>query len=245
MDRHVLLFTVSPEQDIDDILPLVLQYQVDALIITSATLSSAMAAECQRRGTPVILFNRYVKRGRVNAVCTDNLTGGRLVADVLLDSGHERIAYLAGTVETSTNADRERGFAERLQERSASVTLRIQGEFTYDSGFRAVETMIASADDLPDALFCANDSMALGAMDAARARGVRVPDDLSVIGFDDIPMAAWHGYQLTTVSQDVDNMIAQTLRLMQTSIEEPSTPSRLRLVPGQLTIRASVRGLGG
>jgi DNA-binding LacI/PurR family transcriptional regulator len=243
MDRHVLLFTVPPEQDIDDILPLVLQYQVDALVINSATLSSAMAAECQRRGTPVILFNRYVRNNSVSAVCTDNLSGGQRIADLLLDSGHTRIAYLAGTVQTSTNADRERGFGDRLRERGAALVNRAQGDFTYDSGFRAARDLFDSARVPPDALFCANDSMALGAIDAARARGVRVPDDMSVIGFDDIPMAAWQAYQLTTVRQDVDAMIALTLELMQAHIEDPATPPRLALVPGLLTIRGSVRGL--
>jgi DNA-binding LacI/PurR family transcriptional regulator len=243
MDRHVLLFTVPPEQDIDHILPLVLQYQVDALIITSATLSSAMAAECQRRGTPVILFNRYVRNNSVSAVSTDNLSGGRRIADLLLDSGHACIAYLAGTVQTSTNADRERGFSERLRERGAALVGRAQGDFTYDSGFRAARDLFDEARVLPDALFCANDSMALGAIDAARARGLRVPEDMSIIGFDDIPMAAWQAYQLTTVRQDVDAMIALTLEMMQAHIEEPATPPRLALVPGVLTIRGSVQGL--
>jgi DNA-binding LacI/PurR family transcriptional regulator len=146
-------------------------------------------------------------------------------------------------VQTSTNADRERGFGDRLRERGAALVNRAQGDFTYDSGFRAARDLFDEARVPPDALFCANDSMALGAIDAARARGVRVPDDMSIIGFDDIPMAAWQAYQLTTVRQDIDAMIALTLDQMQARIEDPATPPRLALVPGVLTIRGSVRGL--
>jgi DNA-binding LacI/PurR family transcriptional regulator len=243
--RHVLLFTVPPDQEIDDILPLVLQYQVDALIITSATLSSAMAQECSRRGTPVILFNRHVEAEGVSTISTDNLNGGRLVADLLLDTRHERIAYVAGTPQTSTNSDRERGFTARLGERGRAIAVRLQGDFTYDSAFAAVHDLLynTAPNARPDALFCANDSMALGAIDAAKSLGIRIPDDLSVIGFDDIPMAGWNAYNLTTIAQDVDAMIALTLKTMLTHITEPDTPRSLHVIPGRLRVRGSVRGL--
>lgn len=243
--RHVLLFTVPPDQEMDDILPLVLQYQVDALIITSATLSSAMAQECSRRGTPVILFNRHVDAEGVSTISTDNLNGGRQVADLLLDTGHTRIAYVAGTPHTSTNSDRERGFTARLSERGHAIAVRLQGNFTYDSAFTVVRDLLFSTapNARPDALFCANDSMALGAIDAAKSLGIRIPDDLSVIGFDNIPMAGWNAYDLTTIAQDVDAMIALTIETMLARIADPDTPTGLHTIPGRLCVRGSVRGL--
>ncbi len=242
IDRQVLLFTASETQSVDDLLPLALQYQVDALIITSATLSSEMAAISTRSGTPVILFNRTVSAPNVSAVCADNVAGGRLAADVLLDSGHRNPAFIAGIQDTSTSQDRERGFRERLRERGVMRWLRQQGSYTYESGYAAAQALLDQPQP-PDALFCANDIMALGAVDALRARGVRVPDEVSVIGFDNIPMAGWGAYQLTTISQEVDQMIERTIALMLERIEAPDRPARVELVPGRLIVRASVRGL--
>lgn len=240
--RQVLLFTASEDQSIDDLLPLALQYQVDALIITSATLSSAMAAATRQSGTPVILFNRSVNDANVSAVCADNTAGGRLAADVLLDSGHRRLGFVAGIQNTSTSQDRERGFAARLAERGVSHWARQQGNYTYESGYAAAQALL-DAPNPPDALFCANDIMAIGALDGLRARGVRVPDDVSVIGFDDIPMAAWGAYQLTTISQEVDRMIQQTIALMMEKIAAPDAPSHTERVVGRLVVRSSVRNL--
>lgn len=242
IERQALLFTASENQSLDDILPLILQHRVDALIITSATLSSEMAETYARSGTPVILFNRYVDAPNVSAVCADNLAGGRLVADTLLDSGHQRLAYIAGTQDTSTSRDRERGFVERLAERGCELISRAQADYTYESGYAAT-TQLLAIDPRPDAIFCANDIMAIGAIDAIREQGLRVPDDISVIGFDDIPMAAWGAYQLTTVRQDVDAMIDKTIGLLLTQLDEPKQAARLEYTSVQLKIRQTVKNL--
>ena len=242
IDKQVLLFTASSNQSVDDMLPLVLQYQVDALIITSATLSSAMAATSIQRGTPVILFNRKVNDPNVSAVCADNVAGGRLAAKVLLDTGHEQLAFIAGIQNTSTTQDRERGFRECLQERDYQNWQRAQGHYTYESGFTAAKELLES-DTPPDAIFCANDIMAIGAIDAIREKGLQVGEDVSVIGFDNIPMADWGAYQLTTVSQEVDSMIQQTIAVMQEKIDSPDSPSRTEYVAGKLMVRSSVRKL--
>lgn len=243
LDKQVLLFTSAPNQDVDDILPHILQHRVDALIVTSATLSSAMADECLHYGVPVILFNRYVYNSNANAVCSDNVEGGRQVANILLDTGHQRIAYIAGKSNASTNTDREKGFTDRLRERGISEWLREEGDFFYQSGFEAAKRLLMR-DDRPDAIFCASDNMALGAMDAARFEfGLSIPDDLSIIGFDDIPMSSWPSYQLTTIAQQVDEMIEMTLSMLMDKIENPDSPPVINLVHGKLQIRSSVGGL--
>ena len=240
--RQVLLFTASASQSVDDILPLALQYQVDALIITSATLSSEMAAKSIQSGTPVILFNRSVNNPIVNAVCADNIAGGRLAADVLLDTGHEKLAFIAGIQNTSTSQDREYGFTKRLEERGYTGWQRIQGLYTYNSGYQATEQLLTRK-LLPDAIFCANDIMALGAIDAIHTAGLVVGQDVSVIGFDNIPMANWGAYQLTTISQEVNRMIQETIDLMHEKIATPDSPSRTIQVAGELIVRKSVRNL--
>ena len=241
MDRQVLLFNAAPDHEVDDTLSLVLQYQVDALIITSATLSSEMADECVRNGTPVILFNRYVPGAHASAVCCDNHEGGRLVANLLLDAGHKRLAYIAGKENTSTNVDREKGFTDRLQERGLTNWLRDCGSYTYEGGREAARRLL-QREDRPEAIFCADDIMALAAIDVARFElEMKVPEDVSVIGFDDIPAASWPSYSLTTVRQPVHRMIEATLDLLMERLESPETGPVLRLVPGALVERSSAR----
>jgi DNA-binding LacI/PurR family transcriptional regulator len=241
MGQQVLLFTMPPDEDADALLPSLLQYQVDAVIITSATLSSDMAWTLARQGRPVILFNRYIPNAGVSAVCCDNVEGGRLVANLLLDGGHKRLAYIAGKSNTSTNIDREKGFTDRLRERGISEWLREQGEYTYESGYEATSRLLRS-DVPPTAIFCANDIMALGALDAARAAcGKQVPEDVSIIGFDDIPTAGWPAYNLTTIRQPVNRMISATLDLLKERLEEPQAEPVLKLLPGVLVARGSAR----
>lgn len=238
--RRALVFSAAPDQALDELLPQVMQYQVDGLIVTSATLSSRMVDEAARVGTPVILFNRYMPEAHVGAVCCDNVEGGRLVANLLLDAGHRHLAYVAGSEDASTNRDREKGFSDRLGERGQHTWLREQGHYTYESGYAALERLLARQEPL-DAVFCANDIMALGALDCARDRGLHIPNDLSIIGFDDIPQAAWSAYALTTIRQPVNRMIDATIAMLLARLEAPGTRPVLQLVPGVLVERGSVR----
>ena len=241
MDKQTLLFTSAPNQEIDELLPHILQHRVDALIATSITMTSELAEECRRYGVPVILFNRYAPG--TSAVCSDNEAGSRQVADILIDTGHQRIAYIAGTASASTNRDREKGFTDRLHERGVTDWIRGAGDFTYESGY-AVASELLAREDRPDGIFCASDNMALGALDAARyEHGLNIPDDLSVIGFDDMPISSWPTYNLTTITQQVDLMIEEAISMLVERLEDPARPPETRLIPGILQIRGSVKNL--
>jgi DNA-binding LacI/PurR family transcriptional regulator len=239
MGRQALLFTPAPGQDVDEVLPLALQYRVDGLIITSAPLSSEMAEACARQGTPVVLFNRYVPGA--TAVSCDNVEGGRLVANLLLDAGHKRIAYLAGREDTSTNIDREKGFTDRLRERGFTELTIERGDYSYESGYERAARLMQRP-DCPDAIFAANDITAMGALAAAQYElRFNVPEEVSIIGFDDIPAAAWPMYSLTTIRQPIRRMIAKTVDLLFERMENPDAPPVLELIPGELVVRSSAR----
>ncbi len=239
--KQALLFSTPPDQEIDNLLELVLQYQVDALIVTSATISSEMADACARNGTPVVLFNRYVLGAHVNAVCTDNVEAGRLVANELIDAGHQKLAFIEGKANASTTIDRRKGFFDRLRERGNIDVLAAGGDHTYEAGFKAAYELL-DRDDPPDAIFCSSDNAALGAMDAARHQlGIRIPEELSIIGFDDIPTAAWPSYSLTTIRTPVNHMIEVTLDLLLSQLDDPDQSPEFRLIPGKLIRRHSAR----
>lgn len=239
--RQALLFSTPPDREIDEVLDLVMQYQVDGLIITSATISTEMADICAQMGLPVVLFNRYVLGANVNAVCTDNVEAGRLVANVLLDAGHKRIAFIEGKPDASTTIDRKKGFFDRLQERGRTEILAEGGDHTFESGFEAACKLL-DRPDRPDAIFCSSDNAAMGALDAARYRlGIRVPDELSIIGFDDIPAAAWPSYSITTIRTPVNRMIDTTINLLLDQMENPEADPEFHLLPGALIERSSAR----
>src|SRR6202046_2254310 len=111
---QTLLFVPSVGQKVDAIIPTLLQYQVDAIILTSATISSAMARICAARDTPVVSFNRYVPGLNIHAVSSDNVGGGRPVADYLVATGHERLAFISAQRDATTNRARRSAFLTRL-----------------------------------------------------------------------------------------------------------------------------------
>ena len=236
-----MLLNAAQDQQVEETLPMALQYQVDGIIITSATLSSKMADEAARAGTPVVLFNRYELNTDANAVCCDNVGGGRLVADALLDAGHIRLAYIAGEEGSSTNRDRERGFTERLAERGHRLQQRESArEYTFEAGYFAARRVLQGV-HRPDAVFCASDLIAMGALDCARELGINVPAEVSIVGFDDIEMAAWPGYLLTTVRQPAEQLVNTTIDVLLNAIDNPGTGTVMKWLPPELVRRSSAR----
>ena len=241
-----LILNIAQALELEETLPMALQYQVDGLIITSATLSSSLAQECVRAGTPVVLVNRYSTDTDINIVRCDSIAGGRIVADAFLDAGHQRLAFISGDEASSTNRDRETGFVERLWERGVRLAYRESaGDYMYEPGYKAAKRLLLR-DDPPDGIFCANDLIAMGALDAARTElGIMVPEELSIIGFDDIPMAAWPGYALTTVRQPVDQLVDATLQVLMDAIRSQETEPVNKIIPTFLVPRTSAKLISG
>jgi DNA-binding LacI/PurR family transcriptional regulator len=237
---QTLLFVPSQGQDVDDVLPKLLQYQVDAVVLTSATLSSAMARVCAERKMPLVLFNRYIPGLEVHAVSCDNVAGGRRVAEYLCGLGHVRPAFVSGETEATTNRDRQHGFVSRLADLGVrSCIHEVGGEYSYDAGCSATKRLLRQR-KRPDAVFYASDVMAFGGMDMLRQAGVRIPVDISVVGYDDVPLAAWHGYDLTTVRQPIRQMVEAAVEMLGLGHSHPVVwASTTRLIVGALIERSS------
>ena len=241
---HVLMF-ISDVNDADSVLIEILEYQVDGIVMASTMLSPGLAKSCADAGVPVVLFNRVpdtsaLARHRTSSVTSDNYRGGRMVAELLLERGHRKIAFLAGLENSSTNLDRERGFNEVLQEAGVKVHSRAVGHYSFERAQQATRQLF-TGHNLPDAVFVANDHMAVAAMDVLRIElKLRVPQDVSVVGFDDVPQAAWGSYCLTTVVQSVEDMVAATVDLLQEQMLGEINPRNV-LVPCRVIERTSVR----
>jgi DNA-binding LacI/PurR family transcriptional regulator len=239
---QTMLFFAGPGRNVDDSLPALLQYSPDIAIVLAATLSSDMVRACRQAGTPVLLFNRYVPNSHAAAVSCDNHAGGRLVAETFLAAGHKRLAYVAGLPDTSTNRDRLAGYREVCRERDMPEPVVSEGgSFTYKAGYDGLKRLFDRVEP-PDAVFCANDIVAVGALDAARRElGIRVPEQLSIIGFDDIAMAAWPSYALTTVRQPINAMIDATISQTKRLLADRDAAPETRILPGRLVRRSSAR----
>ena len=244
---HVLLF-VTDTQNADELVDEILQYHVDGIVLAATTLSSGLAQRCADAAIPVVLFNRVmaaggVGAGTVSSVRSDNVAGGRAVARHLADTGHQRVAYIAGHEESSTNLERERGFRDGLAERGLRIWARGVGNYDFEQARSAARELFKPGAERPDAVFVASDHMAFAVMDALRFElGLRVPADVSVVGFDNVPQADWGSYRLTTVEQPVQPMIEATVGLLQKYLRDDHSPqSENVIVPGQLVLRDSVR----
>lgn len=214
---------------------------VDGLVYTSAVLDAPLVGGSTER-LPVVLLNRSSDTADADTVVSDNVGGGRLAAELFLARGHRRIALVAGPGNASTARDRELGFAEQLAARGAPLDPRLRrvGQFSHESGYHWCLELLA-LDPRPTAIFAANDVVAFGVLDAARRLGVRVPEELSVIGFDDIDMARWEGFGLTTIRQPLAEMARAAAGLLLERIaSETSTRTSTRVFPVEAVHRATL-----
>ena len=238
---HVLLF-IGDTSEADAVLSDILQYQVDGLVLASTSVSSALANICADAGIPVVLFNRTTRNNQsASAVVCDNHAGGAAIAQHLVQRGCQRIAFIAGTQDSSTNLEREAGFMQGLALAGQRCYARAVGDYDFLQAQQAAHELFAKADTRPDAVFVANDHMAIAVMDVLRQQlGLQVPQDVRVAGFDDVPQAAWGAYQLTSVTQALNPMIAATVDLLIEQINGTVSP-QTRTIACELIARQSTQ----
>ena len=237
---RVLLF-MTDQGDQDAVVKDMLQYQVEGVVMASAHLSSQLAQQCADNGIPVVLFNRYIATSPANSVTSDNLEGGHMVADFLIRAGHKRISFIAGFEESSTNRDREAGFYKGLAEHGVVCYSRGVGAYTQEGAAQAARDLF-SQQIKPDAVFVANDHMAFSVMDVLRDEfGLHIPEDVSIVGYDDVPQSSWKAYDLTTVEQPSGPMIDATVDILLEQISNRDVSRKAAVLPARLVVRESAR----
>ena len=223
----------------DGIADALLLYQVDGCLMTSAELPSNVAAVCLANGVPVVMVNR-IARLHSSAVACDNLSGSGQLAELLLQAGHRRIGLVRTSTSSSTGQERDIGFTRRLEAEGLSPVIRLDGRSTYEGAYDVGRQLAAlPASTRPTALFSVSDVMAFGVMDAFRLAGLRVPDDVAIVGFDGLAEAARPLYDLTTIEQPISAMIGRALDLLQARMADQSLPDESVTLRGKLVIRGS------
>jgi DNA-binding LacI/PurR family transcriptional regulator len=236
--HHMLVHVVPQGETVDSTISQVLQSGSDAAIVASANMSSELARHCSHRGMPVVLFNRVLADPSSNAVCADNYNGGVLAAKRLLSRNCTSIGFLGGIRDTSTHLERRRGFLDGLERQNTGLNYEGEGAYNYDVSFSAISRLLDGPHP-PNGLFCANDIMAFAAIDAARLTGMVVGQDISILGFDDVPMAAWTAYQLTTFRQRIGQMVSDSVGLIEEIWADPKIAGALRMARCGLVERKS------
>ncbi|MCE9681576.1 LacI family DNA-binding transcriptional regulator [Halomonas alkalisoli] len=238
---HLLLFMVSGDGESEGVMGEILQSQVDGILMLSASLSSSFAQECVERSIPVVMINRTVGSDGVSQVASDNYHGGYWVGSFLAAAGHERCAFVSGLPSASTNVHRRRGFLDALAAYGLACWAEERGDYQADMARQATHRL-CGGDSRPDAIFAANDHMAIAVIETLRTDlSLRVPQDVSVVGFDDIPLAALPSYRLTTVRQPLEEMVVKAAEQLLWQIAEGRIVAVNQTLPIVPILRESAR----
>lgn len=216
-----------------------LSYQIDGLILASTVVDDRLAARCRAADLPVVLFNRHVADSGLSQVTSANRQGAAKIGRFLVTAGHRRIGHVAGWYGSSSARDRREGFLEGLAELGQDCVGIEGGRYTHADAVRATDLLL---EQRVDALFVLNDHMAFAVMDHLRSvRGLSIPDDISVVGYDDVPMAAFAAYNLTTVRLPVNRMVKAAVKTLVNQIEAKSSEVEWIEIDGPLIQRGSAR----
>ncbi|GAB6889516.1 LacI family DNA-binding transcriptional regulator [Geobacillus stearothermophilus] len=218
------------------------QRQVDGMIFLTARIRKELMEEMARQ-FPIVLACEYLEGADIPTVSIDNISSARKATEHLIRLGHCRIAHLSGPMNIILSRDRLRGYQQALaqHELEADAALVQEGDFTYESGYNLTLKLLA-LEKPPTAIFAANDEMAIGAIKAVRHRGGRIPDDVAVVGFDDIQMASIFEPSLTTIAQPMFEIGQKAMELLLALIEGTSARRRQLVLPDRLVIRDSCGG---
>lgn len=230
---------VQLEEQYLNVLP---QKQVDGMIFLTARTRKELMEEMSRQ-FPIVLACEYLEGTDIPTVSIDNISSARKATEHLIGLGHRRIAHLTGPMDVILSRDRLRGYYQALAQHDIDVDASLvqEGDFSFESGYNVTLKLLA-LEKPPTAIFAANDAMAIGAIKAVRHRGGRVPDDVAVVGFDDIQMASIFEPGVTTIAQPMFDIGKQAMKLLLQLIDGEEVERRQFVLPDRLVIRESCGG---
>jgi len=236
-----LLVNLSQETDPANSLRMLRQYSVDGVIVASSTLPPSFAEAFRDAGMPVVhSFGRYTTSPHVHVVGIDNIACGRMAAETLIARGYRRVAFLGGPETATSTQDRARGFLGKLAEHpEIAVSLSYARAYSFDAG--RVEMTKRLMEHPAEAYFCGDDVLSIGALSAITEAGLRCPEDIGIIGLNDMDMARWQNIDLTTIRQPVAEIIGASIDLVVATIEQPDRYPETRLFPCRVIERGTLR----
>jgi DNA-binding LacI/PurR family transcriptional regulator len=216
---------------------------VDGVIVASSTLPSSFAEAFKDAGLPVVhAFGRHSASPHVHVVGIDNVACGRMAAEALIARGYRAVGFLGGPETATSTQDRAAGFLRAFDDHPGiSVSRSFATAYTFDAGRLEMQRLLASGP--APAYFCGDDLLAVGALSAIKEAGLAVPDDIGLIGLNDMEMSRWQNIALTTIRQPVAQIIEAAIDLVVTTIETPDRRPETRLFPCRVIERRTLRAL--
>jgi LacI family transcriptional regulator len=217
---------------------------VDGVVVASASLNDSLFPRLLEDRFPFVSVGRYPDE-RVHSVDIDNVAGARMAVEHLIRLGHRRIGTITGPQDMVAGQDRLKSYRQTLEAHGIPVdeALIVQGDFTEGSGASGIRQLLRAS---PTAVFCASDVMAIGALKTLRTAGYQVPQDIALVGFDDVPHASTVEPALTTVRQPIEHLGSMAVEvlvgLLRDGSEEQGTTHRI-VLPTELIVRESCGAL--
>lgn len=238
-----LLVNLSNEIDPEESVRMLQQYSVDGAVVASSTLPPGFSKGIRDAGVPVVhSFGRLSATPQVHVVGIDNVESGRMVARTLVARGYKNVGFMGGPQSATSTQDRLKGFMEELDEHpEISTTCSYAKAYSFDAG--RAEMMRLLKDKPAEAYFCGDDVLSIGALSAIADSELSVPDDIGIIGLNDMEMSRWENIALTTVQQPIKQIITSSIELMVAMLDEPDRYPEARIFPCSIVERTTLRPL--
>lgn len=219
---------------------------VDAIIFSRVSDASHLPDRIRERGLPIVVIDRGIEHDSIPSIETDNYGAGKMVANMFVQGGHRRIATVTGPQNVKLVRDRDRGFLETLAAVGVDVApeYHVESNFEYEGGVLA-GTQLLKQDSLPTAIWAQSDMIAVGLLKVFQAAGVRVPEDVSLVGMDNVPVSKMVTPALTSVDQSFEEFCRRAFYIIHEQLEDPTyqPPETLVQIPSSIVIRESFRNL--
>lgn len=223
-DLRPLLVNLTDETDPEASIKMLRQYSVDGVIVASSTLPPAFATGFRDAGMPVVhSFGRHAASPSVDVLGIDNIAAGQLAARTLVEHGYSDVGFLGGPPDATSTLDREKGFLSEIAlHRGVTATTSFANAYSFEAGHAEMLDLLKSRP--AQAYFCGDDVLSIGALSALQSAGLRVPEDVGLIGLNDMKMAAWANINLTTIHNPFSEIIAASIARVADLVADPRLP---------------------
>ncbi|MFK7892858.1 MAG: LacI family DNA-binding transcriptional regulator [Granulosicoccus sp.] len=236
-----LLVNLSEETDPQDSVRMLQQYSVDGVVVASSTLPPSFSDAFRLASLPVVhSFGRPISTPSVPVVGIDNVECGRMAAREFAARGYREVAFMGGPRNASSTQDRLEGFLSETRLHSGiSATYSFAQAYSFRSGRMEMQRLLGAP--LAEAYFCGDDVLSIGALSALRESGRAVPDDIGILGLNDMEMAGWENISLTTIHQPIRLIVNASIELITGMLEDPDSCPQTRLFPCTIVERNTLR----
>ena len=237
-----LLVNLTDETDPEHTVRMLRQYSVDGVVVASSTLTPTFSAAFKEAGIPVVhTFGRLSNSPEVNVVGIDNVECGQIAARELVARGYKKVGFLGGPESATSTQDRIAGFSREL---ATHPDIEVQQSFvdaySFPAGRKEMQRLL-QIDNTVEAYFCGDDVLSIGALSAIQDAGLQVPDDIGLIGLNDMEMSGWQNINLTTIRQPIEQIISSSIELVVDLLDKPQQSPQARLFASQVVERGTLK----